>query len=253
MTWITTAGNGSVMAAGGRGDDVYSQNGSAAMYGIGRILKTGGAPAYENAAATTSSYMISLGAEASVRKLAPMAFPRAFHNSVVLPNGQVLVIGGQGYAVPFTDDWSVLEPELWDPASRRFTRMPPMSVPRNYHGVALLMADGRVVVSGSGLCGEGCATNHPNLQILTPPYLLDGHGSPAVRPIIITAPTQAALGSDDRGEHRRRDRHLRADAAVVDHAYRQQRPAPNSPHAPVEQPDDAQRHDSLQSRDRAAR
>ncbi len=195
MTWITTAGNGSVMAAGARGDDVYSQNGSAAMYGIGRILKTGGAPAYENAAATTSSYMISLGAEASVRKLAPMAFPRAFHNSVVLPNGQVLVIGGQGYAVPFTDDWSVLEPELWDPASRRFTRMPPMSVPRNYHGVALLMADGRVVVSGSGLCGEGCATNHPNLQILTPPYLLDGHGSPAVRPIIITAPTQAALGS----------------------------------------------------------
>lgn len=194
MHWITTGGGGGVVAAGGRGDDVYSQNGSAALYTIGRVLKTGGAPAYENASATANSYTIGIGADATVRKLAPMAYPRAFHNSVVLPNGQVVIVGGQRYAVPFTDDQSVLVPELWDPGTRTFTPMPPMTVPRNYHGVALLMADGRVAVSGGGLCGT-CATNHPDVQILTPPYLLEPGGGHAPRPAITASPAQAALGS----------------------------------------------------------
>jgi len=194
MNWIDTDGDGSIVSAGSRGDDAYSMNGNAVMYDIGKILKIGGAPAYQNANATSSAYVIDINAGVSVRKVAPMAYARAMHNSVVLPNGQVVVIGGQAYAAPFSDDRSVLAPELWDPASETFTTLAPMQVPRNYHSVALLLPDGRVFSAGGGLCGS-CATNHADAQILTPPYLLNADGTPAARPSIVSAPASAAHGT----------------------------------------------------------
>ena len=195
MNWITTRGAGSLRAAGGRGDDSYSQNGNAAMYDVNRLLKTGGAPAYENTTATRNSYVIAIGSEPVVTRLTPMAYPRAFHNSVVLPNGQVIVVGGQTQPVPFSDNTTIFIPEIWDPVTQQFSPMPAMQVPRNYHSVALLLPDGRVMVGGGGLCGAGCAANHPNLQILTPPYLLDSNGA-AVRQVRLTrSPAQAALGN----------------------------------------------------------
>jgi hypothetical protein len=123
-----------------------------------------------------------------------MAYARAMHNSVVLPNGQVVVIGGQGVPVPFSDDLSVLAPELWDPATESFTTLAPMQTPRNYHSVALLLLDGRVLAGGGGLCGS-CSTNHANVEILTPPYLLNADGSAATRPSITSAPATATLGT----------------------------------------------------------
>ncbi len=195
MNWITTRDNGSIAAAGTRGDDIYSMSGNAVLYDIGKILKVGGSSGYTDAPANANSYTIDLDEQATVRKLAPMAYARAFHNSVVLPNGQVVVIGGQTWAKNFDDNNSVMVPELWDPATRTFSKMPAMSVPRNYHSVALLMTDGRVVSSGGGLCGTGCSANHPDLQILTPPYLLNADGSAAARPTITQAPAQALLGS----------------------------------------------------------
>jgi galactose oxidase len=194
MNWIDTNGSGSIVSAGSRGDDAYSMNGNAVMVDIGKILKIGGAPAYENANATNRAYVIDINAGVSVRNVAPMAYARAMHNSVVLPNGQVVIIGGQAYPVPFSDDRSVLAPELWDPASETFTTLAPMQVPRNYHSVALLLPDGRVFSAGGGLCGS-CATNHANAQILTPPYLLNADGTPAARPSIVSAPASAAHGS----------------------------------------------------------
>lgn len=194
MNWINTQGNGSSVPAGTRGDDAYAINGSTVMYDIGKILKTGGAPAYENVDATASSYVIDVNAGLSVRKIAPMSYARAFHNSVVLPNGQVLIVGGQTRPVPFSDDRSVLIPELWDPVTEAFTTMPAMTVPRNYHGVALLLHDGRVLSAGGGLCGQGCAGNHPDVQILTPNYLMNSDGSAATRPVINTFPAQVEYG-----------------------------------------------------------
>uniref|UniRef100_A0A7S1VAN9 Galactose oxidase-like Early set domain-containing protein n=1 Tax=Grammatophora oceanica TaxID=210454 RepID=A0A7S1VAN9_9STRA len=70
-----------------------------------------------------------------------------------------------------------------------------MSKPRNYHSVALLMKDGRVWSGGGGLCGDcmnrdGTSANHPDYEILTPPYLLQSDGSPATRPNILSAPSR---------------------------------------------------------------
>jgi YVTN family beta-propeller protein len=195
MHWIDTTGAGRVQFAGARGDDADSMSGNAVMYDTGKVLKVGGSPAYQDSNATAASYVIDIRAEAKVRKLAPMAYARAFHNSVVLPNGQVMVIGGQSYPVPFSDNTSVLPAELWDPVTETFTTLAPMSVPRNYHSVALLLPDARVVSAGGGLCGTGCAGNHPDAQIFSPHYLFNEDGSAATRPVITEAPANAVYGT----------------------------------------------------------
>ncbi|KUY84079.1 RICIN domain-containing protein [Burkholderia sp. RF4-BP95] len=199
LRWIDTKGAGQVVPVGQRGDDGFSINGNAVMYDIGKLLTLGGAPAYDGGVAKAGAYVIDISAGPSavpvVRKVQPLAYSRGFVNSVVLPNGQVVVIGGQAVPVPFTDDQSVLVPELWDPTTEAFTRLAPMSVPRNYHSEALLLPDGRVMSSGGGLCGSSCNTNHPNVQILTPPYLLNADGSNATRPAIKTSPASAAYGA----------------------------------------------------------
>ncbi len=195
MHWITTEGNGRVLDAGPRADDTFSVSGTTVMYEQGKILKAGGAPGYDRFDANANSYVIDINAGVTVRKLAPMAYRRAFHNSVVLPNGQVLIVGGQTYAVGFDDANSVLVPELFDPVTETFTTMRPIAVPRNYHSIAILLPDARVVSAGGGLCGPGCVANHADLQILTPHYLLNDNGTPAVRPVITSAPTTARYGT----------------------------------------------------------
>ena len=117
-----------------------------------------------------------------------MAYSRIFPNSVVLPNGQVVVIGGQTIGKLFSDDNSVLVTELWDPPTGTFRTLPPMAVGRDYHGMALLLPDARVLSGGGGLCGPTCAGNRTDVQILTPHYLLNGDGTPATRPVILSAP-----------------------------------------------------------------
>jgi hypothetical protein len=195
MHWITTTGSGTITSAGNRADDPYSINGKAVLYDVGLILKTGGAPAYQNSTATTSTYLININGGVSVTKIAPMAYPRAFANGVVLPNGQVVIVGGQTDPVPFSDNTSILIPEIWDPVTEVFRQLAPMQTPRNYHSTAILLPDGRVFVGGGGQCGTGCSANHLNAEILTPPYLLNSDGSAATRPTIASAPSSATRGS----------------------------------------------------------
>src|SRR5688572_23237798 len=43
--------------------------------------------------------------------------------------------------------------------------------------------------------GGGCSANHPTLEILTPPYLLNSNGTLAARPRITSAPDRATAGA----------------------------------------------------------
>ncbi|MDH4393893.1 MAG: RICIN domain-containing protein [Aquabacterium sp.] len=195
MNWFTTGGAGTVAAAGTRGNDGDAMNGFAVMFDANRILTTGGAPNYENVNATPNAHVIDIGGAAVATKtVARMQYARAFHNNVVLPNGQVVVIGGQTFPAPFSDDRAVLVPELYNPATETFTPMAAMAQPRTYHSVALLLPDARVLSGGGGLCG-GCTTNHPNVQIWSPPYLFNADGSAATRPAITAAPAVASAGT----------------------------------------------------------
>jgi galactose oxidase len=199
MNWIDTNGNGTITSAGTRADSNDAMNGNAVMYDIGKIVTLGGAPSYQNSSATKRAYTIDIsrgpGQPVVVNRTGNMAFARAFVNSVVLPDGTVLAVGGQAHAQPFSDSTAAMQPELWNPATGQFTLMAQMKVPRNYHSIALLLPDGTVFSGGGGLCGQGCGANHKDGQIFSPPYLFNSDGTRAVRPRIITAPTSAALGS----------------------------------------------------------
>ncbi|WP_167858530.1 RICIN domain-containing protein [Methylobacterium nonmethylotrophicum] len=197
MHWIGTGGTGSFASAGNRADDAFSINGTATMFDVNRIFKAGGAPQYQYQPANGATYTIDIGrgpgSTPTVAAAAPLQFARAFHNSVVLPSGDVIVVGGQTVPIPFTDSTPIYYPELWSPTKNTVVRLAPISVPRTYHSIALLLPDGRVLSAGGGLCN--CSADHPNLQILTPPYLYGANGQLASRPAITAAPTAAALGS----------------------------------------------------------
>jgi galactose oxidase len=194
MNWITTSGSGSITPAGRRGTSADAMNGNAVYYDAGKIITMGGAPAYQNSLATSRAYVINISTgTAKVTQVGSMHSPRTFANSVVLPDGEVVTIGGETYGVPFSDRDSVLNPELWNPGTGKFAIMAREAAPRNYHSVAILLPDGRVFSGGGGLCGS-CATNHPDGQVFSPPYLFNANGTLRTRPVIKSAPATAAPG-----------------------------------------------------------
>ena len=186
MTWYDTTGNGGLSSAGNRGDDEYAQNGNAVMYDRNKILTLGGANKYgDDVQASNRSYVIDLSAGSSVnpsvRKVGNLNFARGMHSSVVLPDGQVMTLGGMPKPVAFSDLNAVLTPEIWNPQSEQWRTLANSQVPRTYHSVALLMPDARVISAGGGLCGS-CSVNHANAEIFTPPYLYNIDGTLAARP-----------------------------------------------------------------------
>ena len=191
----TTVANGSTTPAGNRADDIFSQNGTAVMYDIGKILKAGGAPAYGSANATAGSYIIDISNGISTTKTGSLRLARGMHNTVVMPNGEVIVVGGMPVPVGFSDTNSIFVSEIWNPTTGAWRDAASTLVPRNYHSIALLLPDGRVLSGGGGLCGQGCSANHSDMQIYSPAYLFKADGTAATRPAITQAPTTAFHGS----------------------------------------------------------
>ena len=198
MHWIDVAGLGGVTSAGSRGSDPYSMNGTIVMYDAGKLLKVGGAKAYgtkvidpEDASGRVQSINIRNN-NAIVEEQSSLNFPRSLHHSVVLPTGEVLVVGGMKKTKLFYDDDARLTPELWNPKNNTWTLMEPMEVPRTYHSTAILMSDARVFAGGGGLCGDCGDRNHPDAELFSPPYLfIDGTNKLATRPVIRSAPSTA--------------------------------------------------------------
>ncbi|OAK97814.1 galactose oxidase [Phaeosphaeriaceae sp. SRC1lsM3a] len=193
MNWYFTDGEGGVTPAGIRDDVNDAMCGVNVMYDVGKIFSAGGAHSYDRAPGLSIAHLISIdqvGAPAAVERLPDMRYARAFANAVVLPDGKILVTGGQGWAQGFTDLNPVFAPELFDPATKTFTELAPEAIPRNYHSVSILLADGTVFSGGGGLCSDNSTVisldkchstvDHPNGQIFTPPYLSTG----APRPVI---------------------------------------------------------------------
>ncbi len=121
-----------------------------------------------------------------------MAFPRTFHNSTLLPDGTVLVTGGGTTTNAVGLANAVLPAELWSPTTQTWTTLASMSAPRLYHSEALLLPDGRVLVSGGGrFNGVNETTDQMTAEFFSPPYLFKG-----VRPVITFAPPQLSYGQN---------------------------------------------------------
>ena len=203
MHWITTTGAGSITDAGPRADAPDQTEGNPVYYDIDKVLVTGGAVGYDATYgesttaydATNKAYVVDMsGSTPKVTETGSMAYARSFANGVVLPTGQVIEFGGATYAMNFTDNDAVLNPEMWDPSTGQWTLLAPAPEPRNYHSTAVLLPDGRIFSGGGGLGGAVCNCDHLDGQIYTPPYLLNSDGSLKARPAILMAPATASDG-----------------------------------------------------------
>jgi galactose oxidase len=197
QNWYGTAGQGSQIGAGIR-DDNHAMCGIFVMYEPGKIFSSGGSPSYSDSASLTRAHITTIDKPyqpAKVERMPDMAFPRGYSNAVVLPDGTVFVTGGQTWARVFQDTDSVVYPELFNPYTKQWRTLAPEAIPRNYHSISILLADGRVFSGGGGLCwtGGNCApgTDHPNGQIFSPPYLFNSDGSVATRPVIASVNLQS--------------------------------------------------------------
>jgi len=193
MNWIDPTGNGSISNAG-INNSWYPKYSGSIMYDAGKILMAGGAASSADTAPGTNQAMtIDLNGPTPVKTvITPMANARKFDNAVLLPTGEVMIVGGNTSGVEFSDNGTILTPEIWNPDTRTWRAVADLSVPRNYHSVALLMTDGRVWSGGGGLCN--CSADHPDHQVYSPPYLFNTDGTLATRPSITSAPTNVGYG-----------------------------------------------------------
>ena len=200
MHWVSPDGSGSMINTGTTVPGAHYPKESAwVMYDEGRILVAGGgANTTANASDTTTGTSTPLAYTVDVRTGTPvittrnpMAFPRQFANCVVLPNGEVLVMGGNTSGLKFNDTGSVFTPEVWNPTTGLWRSMANAATPRNYHSLALLLPDGRVLSGGGGLGGG----DHRDAELFTPPNLFNADGTLATRPTLGTAPSAIGVAT----------------------------------------------------------
>jgi hypothetical protein len=103
---------------------------------------------------------------------------------VQLPDGRIFVGGGETESVPppSVDDvlgivrWC----DLYDPDSDSWRRVADMMWHREYHGVTLLVPDGRVVMTGGTRIKFQVGPTSADIEAFSPPYLFRG-----IRPEIV--------------------------------------------------------------------
>ncbi|WVZ19368.1 hypothetical protein V8G54_006690 [Vigna mungo] len=126
---------------------------------------------------------------------------RVMNDMVLLPNGDVLIING---ASEGTAGWElgrdpVLSPFLYKPNNRiglRFEVQNPSDIPRMYHASAIVLRDGRVLVSGSNphACYNFTNVMFPTelrLEAFSPSYLEPRFS--ILRPTIVSPSSQTIV------------------------------------------------------------
>ncbi|HUR67817.1 MAG TPA: galactose oxidase-like domain-containing protein [Candidatus Thermoplasmatota archaeon] len=169
-----------------------------------RLVTLGGSIG-RSIAGTNLVEMTTLGADGvSHDVLPPLAHPRWFPNTVILPDGKLLTTGGGLWDNVYAHGQrsaEVLVAESFDPATGAWTQMAPMTVGRTYHSTSILLPDGRVLVGGHvplPVPWTAIRDNVPfesqiaetRFEIYEPPYLHYG----VARPTITEAPEAIAYG-----------------------------------------------------------
>jgi len=187
LSTLDTADNG-IWSTGPERDDVaYRGYGSYALYDVDKVLIAGGGNS------EASSVIVDMSSQ-TTSPTSDMTTGRRQHNLTILADGSVLATGGNSSGADLLDlNNSIMTPEVWDPELGVWSQLADMNRVRQYHSVALLLADGRVLSAGGGYCGI-CSEeryHEQNAEIFSPPYLFDESGELAIRPEITALPTVA--------------------------------------------------------------
>lgn len=174
MYWLDPTGLGTLTDIGpttGSTDAMPS-----AMFAPGKILSLRG---------TNRAFVYDLTSGTPVvTQTGSLSQTRLWSNATVMADGKVLVNGGSSVSNALTG--IAYQNETWDPATGVFTLGATATIPRLYHSVALLLADGSVLTGAGGSPGP---IRNLNAEIYYPPYLYlnDGSGQPAPRPSLTSA------------------------------------------------------------------
>ncbi len=173
-------------------DSRIIDGGSATMYMPGKFMKAGSASDSQNSGPSSNTTFVLDTTQSSPawQQTASMAFARSFFNLTMLPDGTALATGGETDKNGANIANAVYAAELWSPASQTWSTMASMHTPREYHGTALLLPDGRVLESGMG-ADFGNVPNELSAEFYAPPYLFKGP-----RPTITQAPATISYGSN---------------------------------------------------------
>jgi len=173
-------------------DSNIVDGGSSSMYLPGKIMKAGSAADSQNTGPSSKTTFVLDTTQASPAwvQTPSMVYPRSFFNLVTLPDNSVLAVGGETDKNGGNIANAVYAAELWSPQTQVWTTMSSMHTPREYHSTALLLPDGRVVVSGMG-ADFGNVPDEKTAEFYSPPYLFKG-----ARPVITQAPSQIQYGTN---------------------------------------------------------
>ena len=162
-------------------------------YGEATVMDFGGTlgPPPGGYIATPFATLTTVTATGEVRNLSTgdLNIPRWFPSGVLLPDGQVMAVGGadRDEVVDPGVEIAVHTPELYDPRSGTWRKLSDHVRDRTYHNSALLLPDGRVLLGGHSplpahLAGPNkdqgpvFANNDkdPSFEVYSPPYLFRG-------------------------------------------------------------------------------
>jgi hypothetical protein len=182
MTWTSVGGSA-------------VDGGSSVMYLPDKFLKLGTSVNTDLATrnSVSTAYVLDMTQSSPAWVPVPsMSFPRTFQNATLLPDGTVLVTGGGTTTDAVDVAHAVYPAELWSPTTQTFTTMAAMNAPRLYHSEAILLPDGRVLISGGGRAnGVNEPTDQLSVEFFSPPYLFKGP-----RPTISSTPSQLSYGQN---------------------------------------------------------
>ncbi len=211
MSRSRIAGNAVRRPGGPGGSDTITTLG-----GFDRNLDPG--PFYPGT--TTSETINARATPATWKADAPLNVGRANANTVLLPDGSMVEVGGgSGYQLGGDPeagaaggyityaDGRARQIEVFDPASDSWLLGPAQQEDRTYHSTAVLLPDGRVFSAGDDHNPKepnGDFSLTDNAEIYSPPYLFKGQ-----RPVIDSAPQTVNWG-DAFGIH--------SDSAAIDRA-----------------------------------
>ena len=187
--YLNPRGTGSWRGVGNTNYAGEREAGSAVMYEPGKVLIVGGDGRAPGTSPTASAEIIDLTRTTPTwSRTGSMAFRRRHLNATLLPTGEVLVTGGT--AAPGFNDraGTVHAAELWNPENGKWTTLASNVINRIYHSAAMLLPDGKVLVTGAGV-SQG-AVDELNAELYSPPYLF--RGTP---PKLTSAPSSLSYGA----------------------------------------------------------
>ncbi|MGE3241206.1 MAG: galactose oxidase-like domain-containing protein [Pirellulales bacterium] len=203
--YLDLAGNGSWSYLQDTLDSNLHNYGPAVMYDTGKIAYIGGGNtptrniSILDLNATQPAWRYGGGGTTKPPFGSPyvMNRPRRQNNATILADGTVLITGGTDVTGWNDPNGLIATAEIWDPVTEEVTQVASANtnIYRGYHSTALLLPDGRVLVTGGDHDYGGVIPGqNTNAEVFSPAYLFNDDGTPAARPTVTAAPDVAELG-----------------------------------------------------------